>query len=145
MAHLHQQHASSPGRLTLHVTNLYCVCCAEELEARFRADPHISRARVGFRSKTVDVEYHATMIDEARSRALVDGSPAMRVHARQAAGRRGTGRVPMGGAAFVIGAHEITWRTLSRNNVARGNARATLVIDGLASVEPWTRRGTAVR
>ena len=55
MAHLRQQHASIPGRLTLHVTNLYCVCCAEELEARLRAEPHISRSRVGFRSKTVDV------------------------------------------------------------------------------------------
>ncbi len=74
MAHPHQQHASSPGRLTLPVTDLYCVCCAEELEARLRAEPHITRARVGFQSKTVDVEYHAAMIDEPRIRALVDGS-----------------------------------------------------------------------
>lgn len=74
MAHPHQQHASSPGRLTLPVTDLYCVCCAEELEARLRAEPHITRARVGFHSKTVDVEYHAAMIDEPRIRALVDGS-----------------------------------------------------------------------
>jgi Cu2+-exporting ATPase len=74
MAHLHQQRASSPGRLTLPVTNLYCVCCAEELEARLRAEPHITRARVDFQSKTVDVEYHATMIDDAGIRALIDES-----------------------------------------------------------------------
>jgi P-type Cu2+ transporter len=74
MGHLHQQRASSPGRLTLAVMNLFCVCCAEELEARLRSEPHITRARVDFQSKTVDVEYHATMIDEAGIRALIDES-----------------------------------------------------------------------
>jgi copper chaperone CopZ len=74
MAHLHRQHSSVSGRLRLPVTNLYCVCCAEELEARLRAEPHITRARVDFHSKTIDVGYHATMIDEAGIRALIDES-----------------------------------------------------------------------
>lgn len=74
MAHQHATPVSSPGRLTLPVTNLYCVCCAEELEPRLRAEPHITHARVDFRAKTIDVEYHATMIDEAAIRALIDES-----------------------------------------------------------------------
>ncbi|MBI5287597.1 MAG: copper-translocating P-type ATPase [Chloroflexi bacterium] len=74
MAHEHQKHDSSSGRLTLPVTNLYCVCCAEELQDRLRAEPHVTRARVDFQRKTVDVEYHPAMIDETQIRALVEGS-----------------------------------------------------------------------
>jgi len=74
MAEQHEHRGSSPGRLTLPVTNLYCVCCAEELQDRLRAEPHVTRARVNFHAKTIDMEYHSEMIDEAQIRALVDGS-----------------------------------------------------------------------
>ena len=37
------------------VTDLYCVCCAESLEAALNANPHIERARVDFQNDVVEV------------------------------------------------------------------------------------------
>ncbi|MHB8683123.1 MAG: heavy metal translocating P-type ATPase [Dehalococcoidia bacterium] len=60
--------------MTIAVSDLYCVSCAEALERTLRANPHIARARVDFPTKTVEVEFHDGMIDEAGVRALIDGS-----------------------------------------------------------------------
>ena len=76
MSHEHMSHGATGAlaRVTLHVTNLYCLPCIEELEASLSANPHISRARVDFDARTVDIQYHAGMIDEAGVRALIDES-----------------------------------------------------------------------
>ena len=76
VSHEHMSHAptSQPARLKLQVDNLYCLLCAEELEKTLTANPHITRARVDFEARTVDVEYHPGMIDEPGIRALVNES-----------------------------------------------------------------------
>lgn len=76
VSHEHMSHdaASVPGRLTLDVKNLYCLACAEELEKRLSATPHITSARVDFAGSMVDVAYHPGMIDEAAIRAIIDES-----------------------------------------------------------------------
>ena len=66
--------AGGPAKLRLDVDNLYCLACAEELDKTLTANPHITRARVDFDARTVDVEYHAGMIDEAGIRAIIDES-----------------------------------------------------------------------
>lgn len=60
--------------LRLRVTNLNCICCAEELEKALNALPQIVRASVDFRGDIVKVEYHAGMIDEAGIQKLIAGS-----------------------------------------------------------------------
>jgi Cu2+-exporting ATPase len=67
-----QQHTT--GELTVPVSNLYCVCCAEELKSALRAEPHISAARVDFDTKRVAVKYHVGMIDQSQIRALIEGT-----------------------------------------------------------------------
>lgn len=47
------------------------------------------------------------------------------------------------GEQFMIGGFDIT-RTLKYRNVQRGNARVALVVDDLASSEPWTPRGVKI-
>ena len=76
VSHEHMSHSagSGPATLRLDVDNLYCLACAEELEKHLSANPHITRARVDFDARTVDVEYHAGMIDETAIRALIDES-----------------------------------------------------------------------
>ena len=76
VSHEHMSHAPAdgPAKLRLDVDNLYCLTCAEELEKTLGANPHITRARVDFDGRTVDVEHHAGMIDEAGIRAIIDES-----------------------------------------------------------------------
>jgi len=66
--------ADSPAKLELNVDSLYCLPCSEELEKQLSANPHITRARVNFSARRVEVEYHAGMIDEAGIRALINES-----------------------------------------------------------------------
>src|SRR3990170_268874 len=68
----HQHH--SVDILRLPVRDLYCACCAEELEKALKANPHIADAKVDFRADVVEVRYHAGMIDEAGLRELINGS-----------------------------------------------------------------------
>ena len=51
------------------VTDLYCPCCADELEAALRANPHIVSAGVDYAADEVEVRYH----DEALDEAAIDG------------------------------------------------------------------------
>lgn len=69
MGHPHDSHHGPELRTErFPVTDLYCVCCAESLEAALRAGPHIQRARVDFQNDAVEVTYHPSMIslDEIR-------------------------------------------------------------------------------
>ncbi len=68
----HQYH--SIERVRLPVRNLYCECCAGELEKSLKASPHIAEASVDFRGEAVEVRYHAGMIDQAGIQQLIDGS-----------------------------------------------------------------------
>ena len=76
MSREHMAHtpAGAPAKLKLKVDDLYCLACAEELEKTLTANPHVTRARVYFDARTVDVEYHAGMIDEAAIRTLINES-----------------------------------------------------------------------
>ena len=74
---MHDAHAartSAPGKLTIQLDDLYCLCCADELEAALRANPHVTAARVDFAARRATVEHHPGMLDEAGVRALIDGS-----------------------------------------------------------------------
>ena len=73
MSHRHHE-ATAPAKLRLTLRNLYCVCCAEELERTLRAEPHIVSARVDFAGAYAEIEYHGDMIDEHGIRALVDST-----------------------------------------------------------------------
>jgi len=71
----HQDHRlpddSSEAVAHLPVANLYCACCADELERILRANPHVIAARVDFPGRTVEVRYHGRMLDEASIKGLV--------------------------------------------------------------------------
>ena len=74
---MHDAHAartSAPGKLTIQLDDLYCLCCADELEAALRANPHVTAARVDFAARRATVEHHPGMLDEAGVRALIDES-----------------------------------------------------------------------
>ena len=70
----HAGHDGAIARVRLPLTELYCLCCAEELETSLRSRREIVRARVDFRAKTIEVDYHAGMTDESQVRALIDES-----------------------------------------------------------------------
>ena len=77
MSHAHDRGGS--GAPDLHterfpVTDLYCVCCAESLEAALRASPHIERARVDFQNDAVEVAYHPSMISPQEIETLISQS-----------------------------------------------------------------------
>jgi Cu2+-exporting ATPase len=61
----------SDATLTLPIADLYCVCCAEDLEARLRVNPHITDAKVDYQSDTVTVRVHAGSLDQAGLREIV--------------------------------------------------------------------------
>ena len=69
--------------LTLKLTDVDCVCCAEELEAELRANPHVTRAHVDFRAEELQITYHQDMISEGEIRALVDESGRCRCDGSQ--------------------------------------------------------------
>ena len=77
MTNEHAQHSTSTtgtGHLTLSVADLYCVSCAEQLEATLRANPHIISAHVDFSRTEIHVQFHPGMIDEVQIRALLNDS-----------------------------------------------------------------------
>ena len=59
------------ARARVPVSNLYCPCCADELEHALKADPNIVDARVNYAADQVEVRYHAEKIDEAAIQALI--------------------------------------------------------------------------
>ncbi|HUF52761.1 MAG TPA: copper-translocating P-type ATPase [Dehalococcoidia bacterium] len=69
----HGQHPETET-VRLPARNLYCACCADELERTLKSNPLIAGARVDFRGEAVVVRYHASMIDQAEIEALIDGS-----------------------------------------------------------------------
>lgn len=81
MNHQHQHREMESGKrapgvqtLTVQLADLDCVCCAEELEAELRANPHVARAHVNFQADRLELDYHTNMISEGEIRALVDES-----------------------------------------------------------------------
>jgi Cu2+-exporting ATPase len=70
--HGHQSH--SVKTLRLPVRDLYCVCCAEELEKFLKSQPHIVDASVDFRAETATVHYHDGKIDAPRIESLINES-----------------------------------------------------------------------
>jgi Cu2+-exporting ATPase len=76
MRHPHQSASDAPGPRTerFPVTDLYCVCCAESLEATLRASPHIERARIDFQNDAVEVTYHPSMISAQEIESLISDS-----------------------------------------------------------------------
>jgi Cu2+-exporting ATPase len=74
VSHEHAGHSTPASEITLAVEDLYCVCCAEELEAVLRRHPHTTGAHADVSSKTVHVRFHPGMVDEAEIRGLIDGS-----------------------------------------------------------------------
>ncbi len=78
MHETHQQHTPTRNSGIVHeaiaVENLYCVCCAEELEGTLRAASGVKSARADFSSGTVHVEYDSDALSSHDLRALIDGS-----------------------------------------------------------------------
>jgi Cu2+-exporting ATPase len=67
-------HHGATARVTIALSGLDCVCCAEELEDRIGKLPHVASARVDFQNEALTVEYHAGMTNEAEVRRAVDES-----------------------------------------------------------------------
>jgi P-type Cu2+ transporter len=65
---------SSIAKVKLPVSNLYCICCADELERALKANPHIIEAQVDFAGDSVEVRYHSGMLDEESVRELINAS-----------------------------------------------------------------------
>jgi hypothetical protein len=59
------------------VTDLYCVCCAEPLEAALATDSRIQRARVDFRNDAVEITYIPSDITPAEIGALISARLAV--------------------------------------------------------------------
>ncbi len=77
MSHAHDRGGSAAPDLRTErfpVTDLYCACCAESLEAALRASPHIERARVDFQNDAVEVTYHLSMISPQEIETLISRS-----------------------------------------------------------------------
>ncbi len=71
----HSEHGAPSSRTErFPVSDLYCVCCAEALEADLKANPHIERARVDFQRDSVEVTYHEGMISREEIAALLRDS-----------------------------------------------------------------------
>ena len=58
----------------IRVSNLYCPCCADELEAALEANSHIVDARVDYASDEVEVRYDPGALDEGAIEALIDAT-----------------------------------------------------------------------
>ncbi len=59
------------------VTDLYCVCCIEPLEATLEASLHIERARVDCRNDAVEITYVPSDITPAEIEALISARLAV--------------------------------------------------------------------
>jgi len=81
----------------------------------------------------------------AKERAYLNSQRLARIASVSPAGQPDV--APVGyewdGDQFAIGGFDLT-RTLKYRNVLRGNARIALVVDDLASMEPWTPRGVKI-
>src|SRR6266542_3659423 len=55
----------------IRVSNLYCPCCADELEAALEANPHIVDVRGDYAADEVEVRYNPGALDEAAVQALI--------------------------------------------------------------------------
>jgi Cu2+-exporting ATPase len=64
----------SLSRVRLPVTDLYCPCCADELEAALREDQRVVDARVDYAADEVEVRFQEGALDEAAIQALITGS-----------------------------------------------------------------------
>lgn len=76
MAHEHhiENTRRSIQRFRLPVANLYCASCADQLERTLTSRPHVVSAKVDFRANSVEVAFHAGMVDEAAIRNLIDST-----------------------------------------------------------------------
>ena len=59
-------------QIKLPVSNLYCACCADELERSLKANPNVTDARVNFTDDSVTVLYHVGLLDEAAIRSVIN-------------------------------------------------------------------------
>jgi cation transport ATPase len=64
----------SIARVKLAVSNLYCVCCADELERVLRANPYVVNTRVDYLAEQVEVSFDPGMLDEAEIQHLINES-----------------------------------------------------------------------
>ncbi len=64
----------SKAEVRLAVSNLYCACCADDLERILRANPHVVNARVDYLAEQVEVAFDAAMLDEAAIQRLINES-----------------------------------------------------------------------
>jgi Cu2+-exporting ATPase len=58
----------------IRVSNLYCPCCADELELALEANPHIVGVRVDYLADEIEVRYDARALDETAIEALIDAT-----------------------------------------------------------------------
>ncbi|MEX2246881.1 MAG: heavy metal translocating P-type ATPase [Dehalococcoidia bacterium] len=74
----HQQHTPTRGNGLAHeaipVEDLYCICCAEELEGALSGANGVNSARVDFTGAIVHVEYDGDALSSEDLRALIDRS-----------------------------------------------------------------------
>ena len=72
--HDQQSDAGARGRVheAIPVENLYCVCCAEELEGTLQAADHVLKAHVDFNGGIVHIEYDGDALSSDDVRALID-------------------------------------------------------------------------
>jgi len=64
----------SIARVKLAVSNLYCACCADELERVLRANPYVVNTRVDYLAEQVEVSFDPGMLDEAEIQHLINES-----------------------------------------------------------------------
>jgi Cu2+-exporting ATPase len=70
----HEHGSRHPITSSIPVTDLYCVCCAESLEAALKALPQIERARVDFQNEVVEVTHDPASISLDKVEALISES-----------------------------------------------------------------------
>ncbi len=63
--------ATTDEAVRIPVSDLYCACCADELEAALKANPHILDAKVDYAANEVEVRYHGEALDEPAIRELI--------------------------------------------------------------------------
>ncbi len=67
----HQRQTPGTSAIRLQLAEVYCACCAGDLEDALTANPHIESARVDFLNNAVDVTYHPSMISPAQIESLL--------------------------------------------------------------------------
>ena len=74
MSEMTQAPPGTEASVRLPVSDLYCPCCADELEAALRANPHILDVKVDYAGDEVLVRYDAEALDEAGIQELLAAS-----------------------------------------------------------------------